>query len=671
MFVRRRDRLRRAFGEPAVVGQEPPDDARQTTSNDHQGVGVLLALRTLLSVNASEVVMTATDHEGAQVQGTSQERGTAFADLASPLDRVARIVPAGVKASVGDVLLGRGSGATFSSYSANAVPYSTAMSEFVAEATGIATEGGDNTLGVFGTDQQSGTNNTSYNFQTYAAFNGIDWSETGVKTTTGSGSVIDNLSASTSGLTYDSVTYGATGSNGVASFSGTSGTSFSYGEQAFLNDNGAWMNSGGSGSLTASGSDSWSVSGGGNPYTAWDGTTGSLFTSGSGQDFDSYSQQMNYTPAGQWEPYSGSGSASGSGYVESGWSTSGDYGYLVEIESPGPNTEEMPPFGWASDEWSGSASESAADTLSYGYSTTSTFSPSAGWSSSGSGSVTGSTESGISYSASTPYSWTQHGVYEPSGTATLSGIVTGSGTEETVSSYTVESTLQSDGSWGDPTSSTAFSGGSSWTWGYSGSGTFSQQNYVDTVVLQGSMSQSGSESLTSSYGISGPVSGPYSGSNSSSGAATFTSSYSGSGTAGSETDTQNGWMNGSFSLNDPGTLNASNEWNEEPSVSGSGTTGLDYTTTGAAWPSGTGTDVIPGTMTPYYNSYYDVGAELAVGYSNPVYTGSSVNDWDDFLADDALTGVSILDDQPTLVGRIVQRPVADCTALADVAGVTA
>ena len=107
-FVRRRDGFRRPFGEAAVIGQEPPDDACQATGNDHQGVRVFLALGAVLAINAREVVMTTTDHEGGKVQGATQQGGTAFADLAAPRDRVARIVQAWVQAHVGDILVGRG-----------------------------------------------------------------------------------------------------------------------------------------------------------------------------------------------------------------------------------------------------------------------------------------------------------------------------------------------------------------------------------------------------------------------------------------------------------------------------------------------------------------------------------------------------------------------------------
>ena len=48
------------LGEPAVIGQEPPDDACQATGNNHQGVRVLLAHGAVFAVNAFEVLMAVT-----------------------------------------------------------------------------------------------------------------------------------------------------------------------------------------------------------------------------------------------------------------------------------------------------------------------------------------------------------------------------------------------------------------------------------------------------------------------------------------------------------------------------------------------------------------------------------------------------------------------------------
>ena len=44
------------LGEPAIIGQEPPNDACQAVRNDHQGVAVFFAFGAVLAVNAREVV---------------------------------------------------------------------------------------------------------------------------------------------------------------------------------------------------------------------------------------------------------------------------------------------------------------------------------------------------------------------------------------------------------------------------------------------------------------------------------------------------------------------------------------------------------------------------------------------------------------------------------------
>ena len=93
---------------------------------------------------------------------------------------------------------------------------------------------GPSTNLLSGTDTQSGNNDTSYSFQTYAAFNGIDWSETGEKIATGSGGTTDSFSASASGLTFSPPSEtgpymeGVTVPGGSASVTGTSSTSYNY-----------------------------------------------------------------------------------------------------------------------------------------------------------------------------------------------------------------------------------------------------------------------------------------------------------------------------------------------------------------------------------------------------------------------------------------------------------
>ena len=112
-----------------------------------------------------------------------------------------------------------GSGWSFSSYSGTA-PYSTTLPAFAANAVGYSS------IGVSGTDQQSGSNNTSYSFQTAASFNGIDWSEMGQKTSSGSGGTSDTFSAQSGNLTFPTAPFSTAAVSGSASISGTLGTSY-------------------------------------------------------------------------------------------------------------------------------------------------------------------------------------------------------------------------------------------------------------------------------------------------------------------------------------------------------------------------------------------------------------------------------------------------------------
>ena len=103
-----------------------------------------------------------------------------------------------------------GSGGTFASYDGQ-TPCSVALAGAPSGSTAM--------------DDQSGSNSTSYSFNTTAIFNGLDWSETGLKTSLGSGSTGDQFAASCSGQ----------------SFSALNSASFGYTEQAYLDDNGVWQ----------------------------------------------------------------------------------------------------------------------------------------------------------------------------------------------------------------------------------------------------------------------------------------------------------------------------------------------------------------------------------------------------------------------------------------------
>jgi hypothetical protein len=381
------------------------------------------------------------------------------------------------------------------------VPYASALPAFAASQTGLTS------IGVSGTDRQSGSDNTSYSFQTYAQFNGIDWSETGNKTASGDGGTTDTLSASANGLTFTALKLASATMPGSVSLNGASTTSFSSTEHAFLDDNGTWQNSGGTGSLTSSGARNWSLSGGGNYNTTLYGNaaSGTLSTSGKGSDSFSYSQNFSYSPGGQWQVVGGSGGASGSGSITSGFSASGAY------SSPDPNWSQNDAAGTAyitlnlGSPWSGSVSGSARATASYRYSTTSVFSAAAGggWTTTGSTSATNSGSANSAFSGSLNFASNESddtGVAVSS--ASLSGTAATSGSDSSGYSFTETETRGANG-WSQPSGTGWASGNTSANFSYADSGndTYTQSDPNGTAVVSGSVTGTVGESGSETYSL--------------------------------------------------------------------------------------------------------------------------------------------------------------------------
>lgn len=55
-----------------------------------------------------EAVVLAVDDERNQIQALPEDGRAAFADLPSPVERVSRVVDAGVEPGIGDILIGAG-----------------------------------------------------------------------------------------------------------------------------------------------------------------------------------------------------------------------------------------------------------------------------------------------------------------------------------------------------------------------------------------------------------------------------------------------------------------------------------------------------------------------------------------------------------------------------------
>ncbi len=441
-----------------------------------------------------------------------------------------------------------GSGWTSSSYSASPTPYTTTVQGYV----------------VTGTDEQGGGNSTSYSFQTTAVFNGIDWSETGSKTSSGSGETSDAYSAQASNLTF-ATAYGP--ASGSASANGGSTTSYSYTEQAFLDDNGTWQNgsgapgtpgpgsSAGSGSVSVGGWQNWSLSASG-PYQATiygNSASGTQSANGNGGDSYQYSEYYQFGLNGQWQATSGSGSAAGGESLASGYAASGGCSNVPAwVAAPGSA-------------WSGSVSAAANSGTSYDYSTNSTFTPGSGsgsgWTSTGSASCTVWGASDSSFTASSPFS--SSGAYSGGGSIPYSGTASCNGGDNSSFSYTQSATLQADGSWAAASGSGSTSGGTSQNWSYAGGGSSSQTSSTASVIDESglwtesqsttssgqTLAESGSQSFSMGYGTtatlaSGASAWVQSGSGSASGNVSYYASYTAWGSGSDETDSVSGGAEG-------------------------------------------------------------------------------------------------------------------------------
>ncbi len=469
---------------------------------------------------------------------------------------------------------------------------------------------GPSTNLLSGTDDQLGNNDTSYSFQTYAAFNGIDWSETGEKIATGSGGTTDAFSASASGLTFSPPSEtgpymnGVTVPGGSASVTGTSSTSYNYTQYAYLDDNGVWQNAATPASdvtsgvdyFGASGTTNWSLSGSGpvgtyqfGPDTsnALYGNSGSGTTSASGSGSDTYNYQefFSFSPAlGVWTPTGGSGSASGNGSATFGYSAVGGYSgidptWAYDESGYNEGARQITDLG---NDWSGTVSSSGSATVGYGYSTNSTFSTTTGqWTTSGSASATASGSMSTSFSASSPFAASSN---DGNGnTFSISGLVTGGGSDWASYNYTETQPLSSN-VWGALSSGTGgASGGSSATWSYAGGNadggddTYSQTK--DGGTVSGTLGESGSQTYNTGYnGTAAVVSGAWTqtGTGDANGTDTYNYNYAGSGSGASGGTTwhvtsESGSGSGSYGYDNPLTLSGGT-LASDPSVLPTGST---------------------------------------------------------------------------------------------------
>ena len=379
-----------------------------------------------------------------------------------------------------------GSGWTFSSYSAT-LPDSS------------ETLGG---IGLSGDDTLSGSDRTSYSFQTAAVYNGVDWQETGVLTAGGSGNASDSFSGGADGLSLAMpASWGLPGVTATASGNAASGTSYTETEVFFLDDNGTWQASGGVGALYSNSAESWSEAGSGNATAfalGWsvNGAANAAF----GGDTSSNASETLTEGGNGWQFSGGAGSTSVDGWQDASYNGSGScsanvYGNMLP----------------------GTADARYAQSASYQYTQQYTFQPAAGtapvsggqWTcTSGSGGASGYGSTFQGASASAPCT-TSQGDYTYSGPPTngpWSGTMEGWQNQSTRYNYDTQSqyapaTGGNPGgwvSWGNGTAMTAGSSGESFDctapvqiW-YTG-------EPINNGYLDGNVSASGNDSSSYHY----------------------------------------------------------------------------------------------------------------------------------------------------------------------------
>ncbi len=356
-----------------------------------------------------------------------------------------------------------GSGSTHSSY---AGACSTWSSSFAYDS---------NSYSLSGTSDESGFDDTSYEFETSAVYSPEwgDWTETGTRTASGSGGASQSYTA-TDDYSYSTLT-------GAASASGSNATSYSFTKNAELDCAGQWQFA--SGSATASGSGeshrSRSASGSHDFDNPIDGGTatvpGTLDVSGSDHSSYDYTEHYELAPDDRWLAAGGTGATAGSGStVWSYSSVSGSYTQGGNYETPVTLTLD------------------GSDHATYTYSTAAACHNGL-WTETGTASATDSGSTSYSYSGSGSYT---HAI----GGGTINGTVSQSGGGQSSYNYTKTSVLNPDNTWTIRTGVGSASGSASDHWSYSGSGEYSRSDsYGPYYFVEGTISESGSANQSTAY----------------------------------------------------------------------------------------------------------------------------------------------------------------------------
>ncbi len=381
--------------------------------------------------------------------------------------------------------------------------------------------------------------------------------------------------------------------SGTFTENGWDNNSYNYGDTASCSG-GLWTPTSGSGSDTDTAGDQYSYTGSGS-LVGTGGGSGFTVTSGTqtetGGDTDSYSDTAGYyvAPDGTWDETSGSGSASDSGSDDWSYSESGTYA--------------------ATDgSLSGTFSENGSDDASYGDNLALGYSGGAWSASSGSGSVSDSGGNGDSYNLS--------GSFTDSGTGfSATGADSVSGSDHVTFGDTANYWLGSGGTWNEGSDSGWASGGGSFNPSATGGGSYSG-TWADLTppisadrppggcsglsfqapngtATAGTFQASGNDNVTYGFNVSGSG---YAGSDTDTGTLTETDvgsasdSYAGSGsycgTSGSGTVNQSGNDTDSYNLTTNYGLASDGSWQcsgGSGTDTGGGTATAGYSGGGSCW----------------------------------------------------------------------------------------
>ena len=436
-----------------------------------------------------------------------------------------------------------GDGSTHSSYSCSAT-YS------------VPVTGGT----LNGSAHESGSDHTSYEFETSATYNtdfGL-WIETGTKTASSSGGSSEDYSGSGAG----SGSINGQTVSGTWSEDHTDTTSYDSTKHYDLDDFGSWRVSSGSGTASGSGSAKSEFAVVNQfAYSDYHETIGGTSRSADGSR-SSYHYDENYrlSSGDVWLAGSGSADTSEVTYSKSSYSVSGSYSsnYYSPYSSQG---------NYTSGTVIGSLQASGYDVVSQEYKTTSRCSNGAWTDTSVTAFTIAEGAAEFSYAGSGAYSgW--FGTYS---SGTINGTIHENGIADSAYHYNERLARNSDGTWSDAKGSGWTAGGTNAHWWYSGGGNYLTSVHPSTTPsssITGSYTEQGENDYSSQYHTTSTLSssGAWSSSGSGSMANDATSRYSYA--AGGTSSSTSGSYTSTTTVSESGSGNISRHHTEDWTLTG-------------------------------------------------------------------------------------------------------